>query len=72
MAVSLLVVAGLIFAGLLGLFPLGGDAMGLTGYKLGIALLGNFVGGGLLIGLYYAYVNDDRAYLKGRGTSVGS
>ena len=40
--------------------------------NIAIALLGNFVGGGLLIGLYYAYVNDDRAYLKGRGTSVGS
>jgi hypothetical protein len=55
MAVSLLVVAGLIFAGLLGLFPLGGDAMGLTGYKLGIALLGNFIFGVLMnvgIGLF--------------------
>lgn len=27
-----------------------------------IALVGNFVGGGLLIGLYYAYVNDDQHY----------
>ncbi|MGT4070749.1 UNVERIFIED_CONTAM: sulfite exporter TauE/SafE family protein [Aeromonas hydrophila] len=55
MAISLLVVAGLIFAGLLGLFPLGGDAMGLTGYKLGIALLGNFIFGVLMnvgIGLF--------------------
>lgn len=26
-----------------------------------IALLGNYVGGGILIGFYYAYVNDDRA-----------
>ncbi|QWZ86810.1 sulfite exporter TauE/SafE family protein [Aeromonas sp. FDAARGOS 1404] len=55
MAVSLLVVAGLIFAGLLGLFPLGGDAMGLTGYKLGIALAGNFLFGVLMnvgIGLF--------------------
>ena len=25
-----------------------------------IALLGNYVGGGILIGFYYAYVNDDR------------
>jgi hypothetical protein len=48
MAVSLLVVAGLIFAGLLGLFPVGGDAMGLTGYKLGIALFGNFIFGVLM------------------------
>lgn len=30
--------------------------------NLAIALLGNFVGGGLLIGLYYAYVNDQRRY----------
>ena len=55
MAISLLVVAGLIFAGLLGLFPVGGDAMGLSGYKLAIALLGNFIFGGLMnvgIGLF--------------------
>ena len=55
MAVSLLVGAGLIFAGLLGLFPVGGDAMGLSGYKLGIALLGNFLFGVLMnvgIGLF--------------------
>jgi formate/nitrite transporter FocA (FNT family) len=30
--------------------------------NVAIALLGNFVGGGLLIGLYYAYVNDDSRY----------
>lgn len=29
-----------------------------------LALLGNFVGGGLLIGFYYAYVNDDRKFLR--------
>lgn len=55
MAMSLLVVAGLIFAGLLGLFPVGGDAMGLSGYKLAIALLGNFIFGVLMnvgIGLF--------------------
>ncbi|HHQ4521960.1 TSUP family transporter [Aeromonas veronii] len=55
MAISLLVVAGLIFAGLLGLFPVGGDAMGLNGYKLAIALLGNFIFGVLMnvgIGLF--------------------
>ncbi|MFQ2196318.1 permease [Aeromonas jandaei] len=55
MAVSLLVVAGLIFAGLLGLFPVGGEAMGLTGYKLVIALIGNFIFGVLMnvgIGLF--------------------
>lgn len=55
MAISLLVVAGLIFAGLLGLFPVGGDAMRLSGYKLAIALLGNFIFGVLMnvgIGLF--------------------
>ena len=55
MSISLLVVAGLIFAGLLGLFPVGGDAMGLSGYKLAIALLGNFIFGVLMnvgIGLF--------------------
>ncbi|MEV3804241.1 sulfite exporter TauE/SafE family protein [Aeromonas veronii] len=55
MAISLLVVAGLIFAGLLGLFPVGGDAMGLSCYKLAIALLGNFIFGVLMnvgIGLF--------------------
>lgn len=29
-----------------------------------VALLGNFVGGGVLIGLYYAYVNDENRYLR--------
>lgn len=55
MAISLLVVAGLIFAGLLGLFPVGGDAMGLSGYKLAIALISNFIFGVLMnvgIGLF--------------------
>lgn len=32
--------------------------------NVGIALLGDFVGGGLLIGLYYAYVNDDARYMR--------
>jgi formate/nitrite transporter len=32
--------------------------------NVAICLLGNFVGGGLLIGLYYAYVNDDARYLR--------
>lgn len=33
--------------------------------NIGIALVGNFIGGGLLIGLYYAYVNDDRRWRRG-------
>lgn len=32
--------------------------------NIGIVLAGNFVGGGLLIGWYYAYANDDRRYLR--------
>jgi hypothetical protein len=31
---------------------------------------GNFIGGGLLIGLYYAYVNDDAKYLRKRPQSA--
>ena len=30
--------------------------------NVAIALLGNFIGGGVLIGLYYAYVNDDQRF----------
>jgi formate/nitrite transporter FocA (FNT family) len=32
--------------------------------NIAIALAGNFVGGGLLIGVYYAYVNDDARYRR--------
>lgn len=32
--------------------------------NVAIALLGNFVGGGLLIGAYYAYANDDTRWLR--------
>lgn len=45
-----------------------GIDVGLALGNVAVALVGNFVGGGLLIGLYYAYVNDDRQYLKGQGT----
>ena len=40
--------------------------LGLAAGNLGIALLGNFVGGGLLIGVYYAYANDDSRWLRDR------
>ncbi|MBA8817041.1 formate/nitrite transporter FocA (FNT family) [Microbacterium halimionae] len=36
--------------------------IGLVLGNLGIVLLGNYIGGGLLIGLYYAYANDDRRF----------
>lgn len=38
--------------------------LGLAAGNVGLALIGNFLGGGLLIGLYYAYVNDDSRWLK--------
>ncbi len=41
-----------------------GIDVGLALGNIGIVLLGNFVGGGLLIGFYYAYANDDRKYLR--------
>ena len=47
-----------------------GIDIGLASANVAIALLGNFVGGGLLIGLYYAYVNDDRAFLRKTGTEA--
>lgn len=39
-----------------------GIDVGLALGNLAIVLLGNYVGGGLLIGLYYAYANDDRRF----------
>lgn len=44
-----------------------GIDVGPAAANVGIALVGNFVGGGLLIGLYYAYVNDDGR--RGRGAA---
>lgn len=41
-----------------------GIELGAAAGNVAIALLGNFLGGGLLIGLYYAYVNDDSQWLK--------
>ena len=43
-----------------------GIDVGLAAGNVAIALVGNFIGGGLLIGLYYAYVNDDANYLRAR------
>ncbi|MDY6809761.1 MAG: formate/nitrite transporter family protein [Actinomycetota bacterium] len=37
-----------------------GIPVGLALGNLGIVLLGNFIGGGILIGFYYAWVNDER------------
>ena len=55
MAGALFIVAMLMFAGRFELFPLGGDALGLSGEKLVIAVIGNFIFGALMtvgIGLY--------------------
>ena len=41
-----------------------GIDVGLALGNVGIALLGNFVGGGLLIGLYYAYANDSERHRR--------
>lgn len=40
--------------------------------NVGLALVGNFIGGGLLIGLYYAYVNDDSQWLRQQADAAGS
>ena len=47
-----------------------GIDVGLAAGNVAIALAGNFVGGGVLIGFYYAYVNDDAAYLRRRAQST--
>ncbi|KJF82745.1 sulfite exporter TauE/SafE family protein [Photobacterium angustum] len=55
MSGALLVVAGLMLAGQLKLFPLGGTSLGLSGWKLVIGIAGNFLFGALMtvgIGLY--------------------
>ncbi|MCB7136020.1 formate/nitrite transporter family protein [Cellulosimicrobium marinum] len=36
--------------------------------NLVVVLAGNFIGGGLLVGYYYAFANDDRRYLRRTGT----
>ena len=47
-----------------------GINVGLAAAQVGIVLVGNFVGGGLLIGWYYAYANDDRRYLRRHAASA--
>jgi formate/nitrite transporter FocA (FNT family) len=39
-----------------------GIHVGAAAANVAVALVGNFIGGGLLIGLYYAYANDDTRY----------
>jgi uncharacterized membrane protein YfcA len=55
MGAALIVVAFFILAGLLKIMPVGGDAVGLTGIKLVIGVVGNFILGVLMtlgIGIY--------------------
>lgn len=55
MGVALLAVVIMMLAGQLGIMPSGGEAIGLTGIKLVIAVVGNFILGALMtlgIGLY--------------------
>ena len=48
MGLALLAVAAIILSGLLGLMPMGGDAIGLTGSALLLGAVGNFVLGALM------------------------
>jgi len=55
MGTALLVAAGILVAGMLGRLPAGGDALGLSGRRLALGVLGNFALGALMtagIGLY--------------------
>ena len=55
MGIALIVVAVIMLAGQLNLMPIGGDATGLTGIKLVIGVVGNFILGALMtigVGLY--------------------
>lgn len=40
-----------------------GIDLGLAAANVGIALVGNFIGGGLLIGWFYAFANDEKRHL---------
>ncbi len=55
MSISLFILAFVIFAGQMKWMPVGGDAVGLTGVRLIIAIVGNFIFGALMtagVGLY--------------------
>ena len=41
-----------------------GIAVGPALGNIAICLAGNWVGGGLLIGIYYAYLNDEARWLR--------
>ena len=55
MAIALFVTASLMVAGQMGWMPVGGEAIGLSGIKLGVAIVANFILGALMtlgIGMY--------------------
>ena len=47
-----------------------GIDLGLASANVAIALVGNYIGGGLMIGWYYSYANDDRGFLRRQSTSA--
>ncbi|WP_278237226.1 formate/nitrite transporter family protein [Isoptericola sp. AK164] len=49
-----------------------GIDVGLALGNLAVVLAGNFIGGGLLIGYYYSFANDDRRYLRKQGARTGT
>ncbi|NNU26371.1 formate/nitrite transporter family protein [Isoptericola sediminis] len=49
-----------------------GIDVGLALGNVAIVLAGNFLGGGLLIGYYYAFANDDRRYLRRQGAGAAT
>ena len=49
-----------------------GIDIGLALGNIAIVLLGNFIGGGVLIGVYYAYANDDRRFLRKKAARGGA
>ncbi len=48
-----------------------GIAMGSAAANVAICLVGNWIGGGLLIGFYYAYLNDEARYLRQHPEAAG-
>lgn len=48
-----------------------GIAMGPAVANVAICLVGNWIGGGLLIGFYYAYLNDEARYLRQHPEAAG-
>ena len=52
-------------------FGAGGLPFGPALANVVVCLVGNFIGGGILIGLYYAYLNDEARFLRKRQDLAG-